>query len=44
MASLKLTNEVLESILLNKVPVELQKEVKEITTDGSVKKFLHKLL
>jgi len=44
MAPLKLTNEVLESILWNKVPVELQKEVKEITTDGSVQQLLHKLL
>ena len=44
MAPLKLTDGVLESILWNKVPVELQKEVKEITTDGSVQELLHKLL
>ena len=30
------TNVCLESILRNKAPVELQPEVKEITTDGSV--------
>ena len=33
-----------ESILWNKVPVELQREVKEITTDGSVHELLQKLL
>ena len=38
----KLTDETLESILWNKVPVELQ-EVKEIT-DGSVQEILHRLL
>ena len=36
MAPHKLTDVCLESILWNKVPVELQAEVKEITTDGSV--------
>jgi len=35
MAPQKLSDETLESILWNKVPTELQKEVKEIT-DGSV--------
>jgi len=44
MAPLKLTDGVLESILWNKVLVELQKEMKEITTDGSVQELLHKLL
>jgi len=39
----KLTDEALESILWNKVPVELQKEVKEIT-DESVQELLHRLL
>ena len=34
----------LESILWNKVPVELQREVKEITTEGSVHELLQKLL
>ena len=34
MTMMKLTDETLESILCNKVPIELQKEVKEIT-DGS---------
>jgi len=43
MAPRKLTDETLESILWNKVPVELQKEVKEIT-DGSVQELLHRLL
>ena len=43
MAPRKLTDETLESILWNEVPVELQKEVKEIT-DGSVQELLHKLL
>ena len=40
----KLTDVCLESILWNKVPVELQKEVKEITTDGSVQELLQKLM
>ena len=44
MAPLKLTDGVLESILWNKVPVELQNEVKEITTDCSVQELLHILL
>lgn len=39
MAPYKLTDETLESILWNKVPIELQKEVKEIT-DGSVQELL----
>ena len=39
----KLTDDTLESILWNKVPVELQQEVKEIT-DGSVQELLQKLL
>ena len=43
MAPRKLTDETLESILWNKVPVKLQKEVKEIT-DGSVQELLHRLL
>ena len=43
MAPWKLTDETLESILWNKVPIELQKEVKEIT-DGSVQELLYKLL
>ena len=43
MAPRKLTDDTLESILWNKVPMELQKEVKEIT-DGSVQEFLQKLL
>ena len=34
----------LESLLWNKVPVELQREVKEITTDGSVHELFQKLL
>ena len=41
MASDKLTDSTLESILWNKVPVELQKEVKEIT--GSMQELLQKL-
>jgi len=41
MAPLKLTDQVLESIHWNKVPVELQRE---ITTDGLVQQLLHKLL
>ena len=40
----KLTDVCLESILWNKVPIELQKEVKEITTDGSVQELLQKLM
>ena len=43
MAPRKLTDDTLESILWNKVPVELQQEVKEIT-DGSVQELLQKLL
>jgi len=43
MAPQKLTDQVLESILWNKVPVKLQLEVKELT-DGSVQELLHKLL
>lgn len=43
MAPQKLTDTVLESILWNKVPVKLQKEVKEIT-DGSLQELLQKLL
>ena len=42
MAPRKLTDDTLESILWNKVPLELQQEVKEIT-DGSVQE-LQKLL
>ena len=44
MAPQKLTDVCLESILWNKAPVELQREVKEITTDGSVHELLQKLL
>ena len=43
MAPHKLTDDALESILWNKVSVELQKEVKEIT-DGSVQELLQRLL
>ena len=43
MAPTKLTNETLESILWNKAPVELQKEVGEIP-DGSVQELLQRLL
>ena len=43
MAPRKLTDDTLESILWNKVPLELQQEVKEIT-DGSVQELLQKLL
>ena len=43
MAPQKLRDEILESILWNKVPIELQQEVKEIT-DGSVQELLQKLL
>ena len=39
----KLTDDTLESILWNKVPVELQQEVKEII-DGSLQELLQKLL
>ena len=44
MAPQKLTDVFLESILWNKVPVELQQEAKEITTDGSVNALLQRLL
>ena len=44
MAPKKLTDVCLESILWNKGPVELQREVEEITTDGSVHELLQKLL
>ena len=44
MAPQKLTDVCLESIVWNKVPVELQQEVKEIPTDGSVNALLQKLL
>jgi len=44
MAPQKPTDVCLESILWNKIPVELQREVKEITTDGSVHELLQKLL
>ena len=43
MAPERLSDSILESILWNKVPVELQKEVGEIT-DGSVQELLMKLL
>ena len=43
MAPQKLTDTVLESILWNKAPVKLQREVKEIT-DGSVQELLQQLL
>ena len=43
MAPQNLTDTVLESILWNKVPVKLQREVKEIT-DGSVQELLQRLL
>ena len=43
MAPSKLSDEVLESILRNKAPVELQREITEITV-GSVQELLHKLL
>ena len=43
MAPEKLGDSILESILWNKVPIELQQEVKEIT-DGSVQELLLKLL
>ena len=44
MAPQKLKDETLESILWNKVPVELQQELKEIPDDGSVQVLLQKLL
>ena len=43
MAPHKLRDETLESIFWNKVPIELQQEVQEIT-DGSVQELLQKLL
>ena len=43
MAPHKLTDGTLESILWNKIPVELQQEVKEIT-DGLVQELLQRLL
>ena len=43
MAPQKLTDAALESILWNKVPLKLQREVREIT-DGSVQELLQKLL
>ena len=43
MASQKLTDTALESILWNKIPFKLQREVKEIT-DGCVQELLQKLL
>ena len=43
MAPHKFTNVSLESILWNKAPVELQAEVKVITTDGSVQELIQKL-
>jgi len=43
MAPEKLSDSILESILWNKVPIELQQAVKEIT-DGSVQELLMKLL
>ena len=42
MAPEKLSDSILESILWNKVPIELQQEVK--ITDGSVQELLMKLL
>ena len=44
MAPQKLTDVCLESILWNKVPMELQQEVKEITIDGSIHELFQKLL
>ena len=44
MAPQKLKDETLESILWNKVPIELQQELKEIPDDGSVQVLLQKLL
>ena len=43
MAPTRLTDSVLESILWNKVPISLQRELKEITM-GSVQELLQKLL
>ena len=43
MAPEKLTDATMESILWNKVPLELQQELKEIL-DGSVQELLQKLL
>ena len=43
MAPTRLTDETLESVLWNKAPVELQKEVREIP-DGSVQELLQRLL
>ena len=43
MAPQKLRDETLESLLWNKVPLELQQEVRE-KTDGSVQEVLQKLL
>ena len=43
LAPTKLTDEMLKSILWNKGPVELQKEVREIQ-DGSVQELLQRLL
>ena len=43
MATRKFTDQVLEYILWNKVPVKLQLEVKELI-DGLVQELLHKLL
>jgi len=44
MALQKLKDETLESILWNKVPIELQQELKEIPDNGSVQVLLQKLL
>ena len=43
MVPTKRTDEVFESILCNKAPIELQKQIKEIKV-GSVQELLHKLL
>ena len=43
MAPAKLMDATMESILWNKVPLELQQELKEIP-DGSVQELLQKLL
>ena len=43
MAPTRLTDETLESVLWNKAPVELQREVREIP-DGSVQELLQRLL
>ena len=43
LAPIKLTDETLESILWNKAPIELQKEVREIP-DGFVQELLQRLL